>query len=132
MKELTLIRGDDNPITVIVRRPRIDPATGLQATDTKGNPLFDPVSLDGASLRFTARDRTNATVIQLDNSALGGVQVQTPASLGRAIVTVPANTTELFTVPTFLKYDVELYESSGLKTTVARGDAVVAEDESRG
>lgn len=128
---LELVRGDDNQISIIVKRPRVDPDTGEKVVDVYGAALTDPVDLTGASMTFTARDRKRAAVIVLKSSD-GGILFQSPYSEGHASAFVPAETTEHLTAPYYLKYDLELIEQDGTKTTVARGDAVLREDETRG
>jgi hypothetical protein len=132
---LELRRGDTNPIQIICQRPRIDPATGKQAVDARGMTLFDPVDLTGALVTLTARNRRKQIVVALDSnpgSGLGGIVFQAPLSSGLATATIQPAVTETLPTPYFLKYDVQLIEANGTKTTVAAGQAVVREDQSRG
>jgi hypothetical protein len=132
---LELRRGDTNPIKINCRRPVIDPTTGQQSVDQVGRPVWEPVPLTGATITLTARDRKKNAVIQLDSnpgSGFGGIAFVSPLSSGQAVATVQPSATESLPVPMYLKYDVQLLEADGTKTTVAEGDAIVREDITRG
>lgn len=128
---LELIRGDDNTISIIVKQPRVDPNTGDVEVDVYGNPITDPTDLTGGKITFTARDRTKAVVLAVDNDTLGGVTIATPSTSGHASALISEAMTENLKAPLYLKYDVQLVSGAGVKTTVARGDAVVREDQTR-
>jgi hypothetical protein len=129
---LELFRGDDNLISIIVKQPRVDPDTGEVEVDVYGNPISDPTDLTGGTLTFTARDRTKAVVLTVTSADAGGITIATPSTSGHASALISEGMTENLKAPVYLKYDVQLVSGAGVKTTVARGDAVVREDQTRG
>lgn len=138
---LELIRGDDNIITMLVKRPRLNTTTGEPLVDGYGRPVTDPVNLTGSALIFTARNRRKEVVISLsslaDGTATATIVFQEPLTNGHATGYVEPDVTDALATPSYLKYDVQLIENvadttSQTITTIARGDAVVVEDETRG
>lgn len=126
---LVLIRGDTNKVNIYVRRQVLDADTGEPVRGNDGKFTYTPVDLTGASLVFTARDkRTDVQAFDAASTSGEIAIVGSPAD-GKALMTLLPAVTEAYATPTFLKYDVELTEADASKTTVARGDLVISQDQ---
>ena len=88
------------------------------------------MNLTGATVRFTAKwEHTDAdadAVIKLDNAGFGGVTVNSPATEGTGVITIPKTaTTSLPLHRVDLVYDLKVKTASGTEHTVSRGLLIV-------
>lgn len=118
--DLTIHRGDDEPLTLTVVRPDEDD-------------VDQPVDLTGATIWFTAKN----TWSDADVDAV--IALTTPVDIlitdgpgGIAIINVTADDTKDLTTYTRLVYDVQMLESGALgPTTLVQGKLTVSRDVTR-
>lgn len=126
---LKIIRGDTNKVNIYVRRQVFDPDTGTPIIGNDGKFTYTPIDLTGATLTFTARNKsTDALSFQLTSGG-GQIALVGDPTDGKALMTIAPDVTESYTTPTWLKYDVELVEADTTKTTLVRGDLVISQDQ---
>jgi len=88
------------------------------------------MDLTGCAVRFTVKwdyfDADANAVIKLDNTALTGVTVDSPAALGTGRVTIPKTATASLPVHrSDLVYDIKVKKPDTSEHTVARGAFIV-------
>lgn len=106
MTNLEAVRGDDIRVSLTVQR--------------NGS----AVDISGATFTLSAKRWLSdlAYIFQTSDFVIDGNEV---------IITIPQAATDDFTDTVSLNYDVEMVESTGLKTTVARGILKIWADVSR-
>lgn len=118
--DLTIHRGDDEPLTLTVVRPDEDD-------------VDQPVNITGATLWFTAKNAWS------DADADAVIALTTPVDIlitdgpgGVAIIKVTADDTKDLTTYTRLVYDVQMLESGADgPTTLVQGVLIVSRDVTR-
>lgn len=118
--DLTIHRGDDEPLTLTVVRPDEDD-------------VDQPVDLTGATLWFTAKnawsDADADAVIALTTPT--DIQITDPTG-GIAIINVTADETKTLNAYTRLVYDVQMLEQGAAgPTTLVQGKLTVSRDVTR-
>lgn len=95
----------------------------LRATVTRSSSALD---ITGCTAKFTAR-RYSGSDILIQKTTSNGIALTTPAS-GILTVTIEPQDTASFTEDLILAAEIELTETDGRVTTVARGKLMVVED----
>lgn len=118
--DLTIHRGDDEPLTLTVVRPDEDD-------------VDQPVDLTGATLWFTAKNSWS------DADADAIIALTTPTDItvsdptgGIALINVTADDTKDLTSYTRLVYDVQMLETGAAgPTTLVQGKLTISRDVTR-